>query len=388
MNQVIDPRRGCTSASNALYDSLCQARFLAQRGIPERAPSKDAEHGRKIHYALSLENPNFHPKMSVQERDIFDQCRAQESKLVETLFGPGKLRHAIRERSDGSNRLWAKVPDGKGGYFDHSGQPDFVVLDGYQALILEYKTLMGDVPEAPDNLQLRDQAVLLKGANPSLQSIGVAVVQPLVRKELPTICLYDAPALERAKREMFDRVRASNDPSSKAVAGKPQCDFCLAKTSCIAYHQWAGAMLPAMLSVLDVPVAAWSPEQRVTFLRNRSVAQKWLDTCLQEIETLVAHDPAAAPGWKLKPGAIREAISDAQKVFERWIAVGGKTEEFLNCISVTKGKLRDALHRVTGAKGNALEQAMDALCKDAVSKSQNKPSLVEDTEEAKPEGGK
>jgi len=73
-------------------------------------------------------------------------------------------------------RYWIKWADG----LMHSGQIDSFHVLGKRALIVEYKMLPGEVPDSPRNLQLRDQAVLLKFNVPELEEIGTVVVQPLV----------------------------------------------------------------------------------------------------------------------------------------------------------------------------------------------------------------
>lgn len=374
-----DPRRGWTSASDALPDSLCPARHLAQKGIPHTKKSADSELGRKVHEILSMADPNDWVNIPIFIREIAEKCRGIERKKLEEFFGihDPPIPKAIRERADGSTRLWAKIPAEQAGkFYYHSGQPDVIHVLKERAIIIEYKTLAGDVPESSENLQLRDQAVLFKGANPGVKEIGTVVDQPMVDMD-PKICLYSEDSLKRAEREMFDRVRASNNPASKPIPGPVQCEHCLAKNSCIAYHQWAGSMVPAMLSVLEVPIAAWTKEQMVGFLKNRRIAQKWLDNCMEQIESLLESNPNAIPGYGLKPGAVREIITNPQLVFERFVGIGGKTEDFLKCISVKKSGLREAVFKTTGAKGNALNEAIDTLTKDAIQKKQNKASVVE-----------
>lgn len=372
---------GWTSASNADPDALCPKRHLSQKSLPKtetesKQNQKDREGGRRIHAALAVVTDNIVATLTVAEREVFDACRKIEKAEANRFFTPedGQVR-VFREQEDGSSRLWCQVPDGRGGYFKHSGLPDVIFRAGKKALIIEYKTLAGDVPESADNRQLRDQAVLLKGNVPGIELIGVLVNQPLVTHS-PVVCVYDTAALKRAEHEMFDRVRASNDPNAQAIAGKRQCNFCAAKNYCVEYQRWAGAMVPAMLNVLDVPVSAWTPEQRGYFCDNYSIASKWLDTSRAECERVLAEDPAAVVGWELKPGSIKETIIQPETVFQKFCQVGGTQEAFMTCVSVGKTKLKEALAKVTGAKGKSLDEAIKVVTAGCVSASQNKPSLV------------
>lgn len=373
VQDVIDERRGCTSASNALEDTLCVARFLAQKGIPDGPKGPDAETGRKIHALLAGEQGMGEmAALPLAMREMFDACRSIEKAQVLKYFGSenGKMK-VFREQ-----RYWVLVPDGTGGKgFEHSGKPDVVYRAGTKALIIEYKTLAGDIADSPDNLQLRDQAVLVRGNLRPIDEIATVVVQPLVTHS-PVMCIYDGESLDRAEAEMFDRVRASHNPQALPTAGKPQCDFCKAKLRCAAYQQWAGSMVPGMLTLLDVPVASWTPEQRGVFCDKRLIAQKWLDECTDACKAILEVDPDGVSGWMLKAGAVKETIVDPQKVWDKFTLLGGKLEDFMGCIAVGKTKLKEAISKVTGAKGKKLEDALHTVTEGATETSQNKPSLA------------
>lgn len=377
IDKEMDVRRGWTSASNAEADSLCQKRFLAQRGLPRPDPGPDAERGRHIHRLLSSDQiAGEMEKLPVDIREMFDACRKIEKALVNKFFTPedGKQR-VFREKPDGSSRLWCKIPDGNGGFFEHSGEPDVVYRAGTKALIIEYKTLAGDIPEAPENRQLRDQAVLVRGNHVVVDTIGVAVDQPLVTHS-PSICVYTKEDLDRAEREMFDRVRASHDPNAKAFAGQVQCAFCLAKRYCVEYQKFAAGMVPAVLGALEIPMIQWTPEQRAMAANNLGSAQKFLDELKDFIKDGLAKDPDFCPGWGLKAGAVKRSITNPQKVFERFNLIGGTLEGFMGCITVGITKLKEQIYGATGAKGKALDEAFNTVTADCVAEKQIAPSLV------------
>jgi hypothetical protein len=363
----IDVRRGATSASNAEADYLCPGRHAAQKGLPREATDW-SEHGRKIHKALADSgNRTLVESLTLEERETFDRCREIEKRFVQQLFPD--LGHQNPMRVFREQRLWTKID----GQWEHSGQPDVVFRAGPQALIGEYKTLPGDVPGAARNMQLRDQAVLVRGAL-LVDEVAVFVNQPLVTMS-PELVVYSADDLKRAEQELFARVRASNDPNSKRVAGEIQCKFCRAKKLCPTYQQWAGSNLPTMLSILDVPMGNWTPDQRAIFCERLSVAQTWLDDAKQMMKDGLEKDPEYVPGWFLKPGAVLEHIKDPQECFNRFAALGGTIPQFMATVKVGKTKLREAVNEVTGAKGKALDAAIDALTDGIVEKSQNAPSL-------------
>ena len=370
-HQVIDERQGATSASNAQADSLCAGRHLAQRGLPEvRGPW--SETGSRIHAALHVGKPDG---LSLEEVETFDACRSVEAKLVEQYFGAAAASGAMKVWRE--ERAWTRFQD-ESGQWQHSGKPDVVYRLLNKCLVLEYKTLSGDVAESPRNMQLRDQAVLVRGTL-LLDEVGVAVIQPLVTHS-PTICFYDREELDRAAAELFARTKASNDPKSARSPGPAQCNYCLAKTHCLEYQRWAGGSVPMMQNLLDVPVASWTGEQCAQFLERDPVAQKWLDESKAAVKARVAQFPGSVPGWALKPGSTVETITDPQTCFDRFAKLGGKLEVFMSCIKVGKTKLKEALNAVTGAKGKSLESALGTVCQGITESKQNQPSLKKVTD--------
>lgn len=386
--QTTDVRRGHTSASSALADSLCPGRHLMQQGMPD-VKSEWAETGSRIHAALAQNdrqeiNMGARQSLSLQERETFDACREIEKKKVMEFFGPVEERSPkgangdLRMRVIREQRFWGKVSI-NGIMLEHSAQADVVYRCGIRALVIEYKTLLGDVPESSRNLQLRDQAVLVRGNLSPLEEIGTVVIQPFVTHN-PEICLYNKEYLDRSEREMWARVAQSNDPNSPRVAGDIQCKFCLARSKCLEYQRWAGSMVPNMLSLLDVPVSDWTPEQRAMFLERSATAQKWLDECKAAMEDGLANDPDFVPGWTLEPGNYRETIADVKVLFERFVALGGTQEQFIKAVGVTKKNLREAVNGLTGARGKALDSAIASLVDGIVEVKQNKPSLKKVTQ--------
>lgn len=357
--QVQDERKGGTHASNAAADRLCPPRHRAQAGLPEQ-PSRDSDFGRVIHEALASGNTH---SLSLQQREVYDNCRLIEKKFIQDTFGDSPV-FLFREQ-----RFYVLI-DGK--YF-HSGKPDLVVRAGTKGLIIEYKTLPGDVPDAPDNEQLRDQVALAAG-HLILDEVITVVDQPGVTMN-PVPCRYTKADIKRAEAEMFERVRRCYDPTLERNPGKLQCEHCLAKRDCLPYMRWAGSMVPAMLTLLDVPVSQWTPEQRGIFCRQYHVAKGWLEGTREAMIEGAKKDPKFIDGFELKPGAIRTAILDPQSVFTRYLALGGTPQKFMRCVAVGMTKLREAINDLTGARGKQLDAAMDTLLKGLTSEQQNEPSL-------------
>lgn len=373
LKETVDIRRGWTSASNAEADSLCAARHLRQKGLPDLSSKQndsDRDTGSRIHKALATRNPEG---LVLDERDTYDACCAIEDKLVEEFFGPDA--NTARGKVWREQRYWVKIRNAQNGQvYEHSGQPDVVYFANQRGLIIEYKALRGDVAVASSNLQLRDQAVLVKGHFVLVRQLGTVVIQPMVTHS-PEICGYSPEQIAQAEVEMFNRVRASNTPGQIATAGEKQCEHCRAKNDCPEYNRFAGSMVPGMLSILDVSVGDWTPQQRAIFCSNKAVAQKWLDNCEAAIKLILQKDPDGVPGWGLAPGRKLERITNPQGVFERFSKLGGKLEDFMSCITVGKEKLKTALSTVTGARGKALDGAMGTVLDGFTESTTSAPSL-------------
>lgn len=363
----LDERRGCTSASNAAADKLCRGRHLAQHGLP-RTDSKYSKSGDQVHDALARRDP---AGLSPEQRQTYDHCLTIEGKLLEQFFG----EHLGKVKAFVELRLWGRIEVAGVGMIEHSGRPDRVYRYATRAMIIEYKTLFGDVAEAPTNEQCRDYVALAKGHFVTVDEIAVAVIQPPVTLE-PTPAVYDVGAMERAEREMWDRVVDSNNPESPRSAGEVQCQHCLAKMNCHEYQKWAGSMVVGMQNVLEVPVAQWTGDQCASYCRQRGIAKAWLKNCDDSIKARMEAQPDSVPGFKLRPGSVREAVTNPQECFKRFAALGGTLEQFMTTIAIGKTRLKNAIAKVTGAKGQTLEQTLAVVTKDIVSESRTAPIIV------------
>lgn len=373
--EALDERLGYTSASNAELDELCPGRFLAQRGLPGR-DGEYAQTGRRVHEALA---GRFPPEgLSFNERETFDSCQRIEHRLLAKFKASVRLQDPAGLEPVGQcvreERMWV-CWDRIGKEWKHSGKPDVVHYYGNAALVVEYKTLWGDIPGAPSNKQLRDQVMLVDRNGTGLHWIWCVVIQPNVTDE-PEICMYTRESLNRAWIDVRARVEASWNPESPRLPGNPQCDHCLAKTRCLEYQKWAGALIPGMLGLLDVPVELWTQEQRAIFCEREIIARKWLQDTKDAMKHLLAEDPASVPGWYLKPGAVRSIITNPTLVFERFQKLGGKLEQFMATLEVKKQKLREQIHQVTGARGGKLESALDAVVLNLTEEKRNEPTLA------------
>lgn len=362
---ITQPDRGeYTSASNAAADALCAGRHNAQKGIPD-VTSDDAAFGNMLHGALAVGSPEG---LDARQEDLYLSCLEIEKKVLVQFFGQEIA--GITPKPACEKRHWVAFKDG----LRHSAQIDRVHRKGTKVLIIELKSLTGEIPESPKNLQLRDQAVVFDASNSLVSEIGVVVIQPLVTHS-PELCVYGREDLNRAANELHARVKASNDPNAKRTAGEVQCKFCRASAQCPEYNAWASQMLPAPKTLVDVPVASWTPEQRTVFCNNYDVAQKWLDKAWAEMEKGAATDPSFVPGYALVPNSPRSKIVNLDEVFQRMSALGVTSEQFIAKTGITKEALTELVRTASKKKGKELTQVVTGVIGQNLQTSEVKSSL-------------
>lgn len=341
----------------------------------------DGTFGTQIHDALAKGDATG---LEANQLSIYDSCVEITDRVIKEAFGSDAAKATIvRER-----RFWCSVlavPGDKSKEpkrYHHSAKLDFLARVGKRGLIIEYKTLPGDVDESPTNDQLRDQAVLA-ARNAMLDEIVTIIVQPLVTQS-PTPTMYNKLALDQSEQEMFDRIRLSNHPKSKRIPNAISCKYCKARFECIEHERWAASLLPDTTSVIGTPIAQWSPEQRAAFLSIRGPAKRWLDDCYEHIKTGIKNDPSFVPGYTLKPGAVQRPVNDAQELFNRFNSLattaGISTDEvlpmYMQSVRIHKETLEGILRKVSGLKGKALAAKMDDLLAGITDEKPNDSSLV------------
>ncbi len=357
-------RNEVTSASNALADELCPGRFCAQKGIPD-VTSEDAAHGRAIHSALKADND---AGLTFEQKDIMGSIQSIEIALVAQFFGinsQNAMEHCQREQS-----FVIKVRE-----HEHGCTPDVVYRWRDQALILEYKTLPGDVADAQTNRQTRDQVVVVAEEFFAVFQIGAAIIQPLVTHK-PLLVVYDRDAVNLARTELIARVLRSHDPASPRIPGSVQCQFCKAKPVCKEYQGWVTQTLPVPVDIMQTPVKLWSPIQRLMFCENKGAAAKWLDETTKAMKAGLKEDPNFIPGWGLDDGDERRHVTDMQALYGRFEMQGGTLPAFMKCVKLTLKTFEEEVAAVTKAKGKKLKDQVSRMLEGLVEIKRTESALV------------
>lgn len=346
-----------TSASSASADRLCHGRHNAQKDIPEEA-SKDADFGDAVHRLLAMsEHPDLAGAVAASTSEVratFEQCQEIEMMVVEKFFGNLVPKQVVRER-----RMWIgwKYPTGEQ---YHSGKFDLLVIEPPKALIVDYKSLWGDVEESPSNEQLRDLVCLVAHQDPTLQEIGVAIIQPKVTRD-PSICVYDKLSIARATKEMRLRVKLNHEPDAKRIPGDIQCRFCRARPSCKEWMAWSGAELPAERPLFEVPMIQWTPEQCAKFCSVKGKIEKWIEEGEKHVKALLRENPTVVPGYQLTKDHVVREPANIQGIFERFEGQGGTLDSYMSCLGLEVGKFKDKLRDLLSRGGKRVkEKEVDA----------------------------
>lgn len=338
-----DPRLGLTSASNAEADSLCPGRYLAQRGLPEER-SALAQFGSETHAAFAGEDV----ELSVSQERILEMAAEIEANVIRHVFGEEAIGAPDKEK-----RLWIELEDGSG--LKHSGQCDKVFVGDEKILIEDLKSLRGDVALSPENLQLRDEAVLAWNEYSDCQTVSVFINQPMATRT-PIITTYDLDDLGTAWFEMQQRIKASHDPKSSRVPGVVQCRYCRARGTCPEAIKWAKTSTAMMLPKEPKQIVKeLAPEQCVQIWDKRRTLYAILDGIEDRLKAL-PEKRLEKLGLRIKPGPVRETITNPNALFERLECYGVKVSEFTAIVKVPKSGVSDLLRSHTEAKGKELDQ--------------------------------
>lgn len=334
-----DVREGLPSAS--MIDRLyaCPGSHRMCEGVVEfRDPKLDAwaQFGERVH--LWMQFGSF-IDLSPEELNVAERCREDLIDLITAMsrlsFAESTQRDVIQER-----RFWLVDANGRKRM---SGQVDYAEVIAETGFVADFKSGRGQYDDAPANLQLRANGVLLwLSVGRNLEKVHVALIQPLVGK--PTIATYSESDLEKSEKQLYQILDAAEAEDAPLVAGD-HCKYCPAKIKCPEARRVIGIVagidsknLPAsgaeLTQLLDICVAA---EPIIKAIKSH---------CKQAIRL----DPASVPGWTLgKPGSIR-SLDDVLGVWGKLHAANLLDQDtFLrDCVSIGIGDLEKAI----GAKNS------------------------------------
>jgi len=364
----MDERHNLPSASAASRYDACLGSYDLERQVAEVESSGDAAIGNRIHAALALETVN---DLSADETWIIDRCREQELELVKATFGEVET-NCFREK-----RLWSLDKDGNKLW---SGKPDVIYTVNDEGmlygLIIDYKSGRGAVDNAAENLQLRCLVALLDESwGFTMDRITVAIIQPLAGP--PSVAVYESSDIHSAILESNGLMKEVQKVGQPRTPSEAACKYCKGKPYCSEARELAIA--PPLNNVPvgttpDAIAATLTNQTLAAFLDRAAQAEAVIEACRSEARRRLAEGDAIE-GWTLKDGAVRESITDSEKVASRFLELG-TYEQLAPAITLNKAKLKEAIKTATGFKGQQLTAKLDALLDGCTESKTPQPTLT------------
>lgn len=358
---VSDERQGLPSASGLERMLLCPGSWNLERQLPPEPETEEAASGTRIHSALAGE-PRALEKLSSDEFDTYEMCLVQRDTLYEACLPEPDEAVVYAEIREWLHRPGRTEPL-------MSGKADVLALNSYHGLVLDYKTGRNEATESPRNIQLRALALIMAEAF-GLQYMTVAIVQPLVTKK-PLATEYSISDLQKAEAEILQVLANASDPKAPRRPGSKQCQYCRAKTVCPE----ARALVKR---VAEIKIDSLTGQELGLFLKTFETAQYIIDRGRGRAKELLAQDPQAIPGWKLKEGNTRREIKDAQEAF-KLLARNNliAADDFVSCCKVKIGEVEKKVASVSGMTKKETKEKINQLLAPVMETAQNQPSLEE-----------
>ena len=363
-----DERMGLESASSAYRRRRCSGsanlvRALRKAGKLDQTPSKDALSGSRVHRAWCGEKLS---DLTPREIETLSSLKRMELMLVTDWAAGNEFACLGREV-----RLWLH----EGLDPVHSGAFDvaYGTLETQRMLIIDGKTLFGEVSPAEENDQLRELVGLARANFSRCNEFTVAILQPWVSQR-PSVALYDATEAELALRELRRTIADNADPDAPRTAG-PWCDKCPAFELCDTARSFAARTWDVAKAVNDGFFVLPIGHGGAKLLDAAKLAQKYLEAVLKRYKEILANDPEAVPGWLLRDGNKVREITDvegAAQIAPQFMS----RDEFYSTVRVDVGALQELCARASGLRGRALEDLFNQRFSKVIHYRQNAPMLV------------
>jgi Protein of unknown function (DUF2800) len=364
--QAEDPRMGMPSASALERLALCPGSFNLERMLPPAPEDPDAASGTKIHAALAGSTEALAALDDI-EQETYERSFSLVEKILAKTLPPNQKPNVYAELREVLCHEGRPIM---------SGKVDLLVVTPYNGTVIDFKTGRGEHTEAPSNLQLRSQAVIMAEIF-NLRYVAVALAQPWESMN-PTVAIYNQEDLSKAKIEIVWIITRALEPDAPRIPGNKQCRFCRAKTSCPEALKW----MESVSCIVREDVGMLSPAELSYVLERAKLAKiiiKEIEARAKEIKKV---SPELLPDWRLKPGKERRQLTNVAEAF-RLLHEGVQLEpeEFLGCCDVGWGDLETAVKAKTGLSLAKTKDKINLLLKPVIEKKQDEPSLEKVGEE-------
>lgn len=366
-----DPRFSRPSASAFPRLAACPAshRLSLEARAQGMAPgdSKDSRHGDAVHEEMRDGN---------QASDIAQRMEAQETSILEEWEAGTKSPVGnFREHRLYMLRSGKVTPDPESDIREilFSGQSDSIWLNHKEdkGLIIDFKSLPGEVEHATGNLQLMALAVLAAGRW-NLKSVRVAIVQPLAGP--PTVADYDEPALRKAREYIRHIVALADGDNEHPRMGDPgpepnpgsHCRHCDARVICPALNK---ACEVKELELIQEHSHLAPPDLLASAL-NALPAIKGYIEAVESVARARLERGEEIPGYCLKERKGKREIGDVHSAYQNLPLA---PLEFIKCCSASIPKIEDQLVATGVAKRGKVKEYLQEVLGDNLTQ---KTSLV------------
>lgn len=260
----------------------------------------------------------------------------------------------------------------------HSGQFDvaYGTLSTQRMLIIDGKTLFGEVSPAEENDQMRELVGLARFNYPKAESFTVAILQPWVTHR-PSIAHYDATEAELALRLLRLSIADAADPDAPRTPGV-WCKHCPANSQCEEAKALVGTTYRLAKRIESGQFALPIGPEGARVLDSIETAETTLRALKASYKALITQEPDSVPGWYMREGNKVREIEDIKGAYE--IAkMYMPLEDFLATTKVTIGALISALGQATHQSGQTLENAFNNEFSTVISFKQNAPVLARES---------
>lgn len=385
-----DNRFGVPSASSIHRTANCKGWLKFANGHQSKA-GPWAEDGTAV--ALALEHGPSSPQWEALTPNLAQTatlCWHQTMSVIHRWLGEEDECEDVNQewwsRGSKERRLGLTVmgkvidaPPTSKAKFLGTGKPDFYVVGGNKALVLDHKSGWGDFLPSHANPQLLMNAVLVYMRHPEVTEVTVAIIQP--RKGRPERAVYGQAELLAAKEWLLDVLESERNATAKDLCAGDWCAYCpCTELGCPALR----AKSLEVVKPLEIDTLPPDKIKEATFARLMEIPSETLmemDRQRKVLEMAAAAIPAAirlrleqgdpiiAANYRLTEGNKIRKITNAAAAFEALQELGVTLEDFWAAVNPSLGPLEDAVQMRSGKriKKDGKESSLYNLTEDQAS---------------------
>lgn len=351
-----------TSASNFHRRVSCLASARVEKELPEPPDSPDSKRGTELHRLWA--NPTL-PREHLSDDDLsaLEAVENITNEMVERVGGENRVDTA----SEMKVSLFAGTP------YKIWSTADCVIISepvGSVIGIVDAKFGRIEVDEAADNWQLAVYAVSLAAAFSEVQEVIAIIAQPWAKKSAPV--RYTRAELESLQDQILDVLKAGEAPNAAYNPTPSNCRYCKGALlqTCPARHEFALAPVKSSAEIAirdpETFLLSLAADKRTQLLDALAMAVDMNDAIRKAARSMLKSDPAAIPGYSVKPDTETRKIVDITAVWQALSIKGITHSELLAAVSMPITNTTKLYKKATGLKGKELDDAferfLDPLC--------------------------